>query len=68
MKRKAWKCNAYKGGWQDEGVREDIMHIKQIDSDAAKGKIARAILEALPDWFGIPQAREEYIDGSSGKP
>ena len=23
--------------------------------------VSRKILEALPDWFGIPQAREEYI-------
>lgn len=37
------------------------MLIKQIDSDAEKGNITRTILEALPDWFGIPQAREEYI-------
>ena len=44
------------------------MLIKQIDSDAEKGNIARTILEALPDWFGIPQAREEYIAGSRGKP
>ncbi len=44
------------------------MLIKQIDSDAEKGNIARTILEALPDWFGIPQAREEYIADSRGKP
>lgn len=43
------------------------MLIKQIDSDAEKGNIARIILEALPDWFGIPQAREEYIADSRGK-
>ena len=23
--------------------------------------ISRTILEALPDWFGLPEAREEYI-------
>mgnify|MGYP001039755345 FL=1 len=26
--------------------------------------IARGILEALPDWFGIPEARENYIKES----
>lgn len=26
--------------------------------------ISRTILEALPDWFGIPEAREEYIVNS----
>ena len=31
-------------------------------SDAAdKRRIARSILEALPEWFGIPEARETYI-------
>lgn len=25
------------------------------------------ILESLPDWFGIPEAREAYIAGSKGK-
>lgn len=44
------------------------MQIKQIANDTAKAHIARTILEALPDWFGIPEATEEYIAGSSGKP
>ena len=26
-----------------------------------KRRIARTILEALPEWFGIPEAREAYI-------
>jgi N-acetylglutamate synthase-like GNAT family acetyltransferase len=26
-----------------------------------RAAIARSILEALPEWFGIPKAREEYI-------
>ncbi|MBR6039352.1 MAG: GNAT family N-acetyltransferase [Clostridia bacterium] len=34
----------------------------RIVSDAAeKSGIARRILEALPEWFGIPEARESYI-------
>ena len=32
--------------------------VTEID---CKKVIARKILEALPDWFGIPEAREEYI-------
>lgn len=44
------------------------MHIMQIDCDAVKENVARIILESLPEWFGIPQAREEYIVCSSGKP
>ncbi len=44
------------------------MIINRIDCDAVKESIARSILEALPDWFGIPEAVEEYIAGSKGKP
>lgn len=43
------------------------MTIQRIDSDAAKASIARTILEALPDWFGIPEATEEYIADSRGR-
>lgn len=44
------------------------MIINQIESDETKASIARTILEALPDWFGIPEATEEYITDSKGKP
>lgn len=44
------------------------MTIQLIDSDTAKASIARTILEALPDWFGIPEATEEYIADSRGRP
>lgn len=43
------------------------MNINQILDDLEKQNIARQILEALPDWFGIPDAREKYIQDSSGK-
>ncbi len=34
----------------------------RIVSDAAeKSGIARTVLESLPEWFGIPEARESYI-------
>lgn len=42
------------------------MDIRQITNDPQKQKIARRILEALPDWFGIPEAREAYIRESVG--
>ena len=44
------------------------MIIKRIESDSAKEDITRTILESLPDWFGIPEATEEYIADSRGKP
>lgn len=40
------------------------MNITEIKDNLTKQNIARHILEALPDWFGIPEAREEYIAGS----
>ena len=44
------------------------MVIQRIDCNASKTIIARSILESLPDWFGIPEATEEYIADSKGKP
>lgn len=38
--------------------------IKEIQNCGEKKEIARKILEALPEWFGIPEAREEYISDS----
>lgn len=44
------------------------MIVKRIDGDEQKIEITRYILEALPEWFGIPEATEEYITGSWGAP
>lgn len=44
------------------------MKIEQIHCEEGKESITRLILESLPDWFGIPEAREEYVAGSEGKP
>ncbi len=44
------------------------MQIKQITDDNQKLGISRKILEALPEWFGIASAREEYIRESAGRP
>ena len=43
------------------------MEILEISNDIEKKNITRYILEALPDWFGILEAREEYIEDSVGK-
>jgi len=40
------------------------MTINRITNSTEKQTITRTILEALPDWFGIPEAREEYIKAS----
>ena len=36
------------------------MKIIKVVDDEEKKKITRAILEALPEWFGIIEAREKY--------
>ncbi len=44
------------------------MEVREITAVEEKQRIARLILEALPDWFGIPEAREEYIEKSVKQP
>lgn len=41
------------------------MTIRQIKNNQEKQVITRQILEALPEWFGIPEAREDYIKESA---
>lgn len=41
------------------------MIVKQLTDRAVRQETARKILEALPDWFGIEEAREEYIKNSA---
>lgn len=41
------------------------MKIKLIEDYEDKQKIARQLLEALPEWFGIEEARENYIKDST---
>ena len=43
------------------------MDIIQILDDSAKKNITKCVLEALPEWFGIPESREEHIQDSLGK-
>ena len=48
-------------------VRVKFLKTMQITDDTEKRNSTRYVLEALPDWFGIPEAREEYIQDSEGK-
>lgn len=43
------------------------MEVRQITDDLEKQNITRLILEALPEWFGIPEARKGYIAESLHK-
>lgn len=39
--------------------------IRVINDAQEKQRIARFVLESLPEWFGIPEAREQYIRESA---
>ena len=41
------------------------MRIQMLDDRQEKQRVARVILGALPEWFGIPEARENYIRESA---
>ena len=43
------------------------MNIEEIFEDKQKACIAREILEALSEWFEMPEGREKYIKDSCGK-
>lgn len=43
----------------------DDLRIAPVLDAGDRRRIARRILEALPDWFGNPEARESYIDQSA---
>ena len=44
-----------------------MCNILQMDPPEEKRKISRERLEALPEWFGISEARENYIQESAGQ-
>ncbi len=41
--------------------------VQEIRDPVEKQRIAREILEALPDWFGMEEGREKYIADSAGQ-
>ena len=43
------------------------MEVIRIEEDREKQRIAEGILAALPEWFGIPEARAEYVRESADK-
>lgn len=51
-----------------DSVKSDAVQVLETLEISEKKRISRLILEALPEWFGIPEAREEYIEESSAYP
>lgn len=43
------------------------IRIERIQQKEEKRRIARRVLQALPDWFGISEAKERYIRESEGQ-
>ena len=50
-----------------EKEKKMTTEVRTIENAEEKQRICRAILEALPEWFGIPEAREEYVSESADK-
>lgn len=44
------------------------MYIQEIHDNKEKIEISAKILKLLPNWFGIPESTQEYIDESSKLP
>ena len=42
--------------------------IIRVENPAEKEKISAHILHALPDWFGLPDSTQKYIDDSRNMP
>ena len=43
------------------------MIVREVTESTEKERITRLVLEALPDWFAVPESREAYIRESGGK-
>ena len=42
--------------------------IAQIHDPDEKRRIVREILTALPDWFGVPESIDRYVEASASQP
>ena len=43
------------------------MIVREITEPVEKQKIVRSVLDALPDWFAVPESREAYIRESRSR-
>lgn len=50
-----------------EEARKQECVVKQIHDRETKQNIAGMILEALPEWFELPEGRKDYIEKSAGQ-
>jgi coenzyme F420-0:L-glutamate ligase / coenzyme F420-1:gamma-L-glutamate ligase len=45
-----------------------VIDVVEIDDPAERSRIAEAVLRDLPEWFGIEQATQAYIDEAAALP
>ena len=45
-----------------------MVEIRKLENGNEKSSVARKILSALPDWFGIPESVETYVRESVNMP
>ena len=46
----------------------DVGRVEQVLDPGRKRAVAATVLCALPQWFGIPESTQAYIDDSAGQP
>ncbi|MDO5378137.1 MAG: GNAT family N-acetyltransferase [Clostridia bacterium] len=51
----------------EDTPREDGA-VRFVEDPAQRAAIAQAILAALPDWFGIPESTQRYVDECRAQP
>lgn len=47
----------------DEDIFENFLEFSKVDEEDVKSEICETILRTLPEYFGIEEAVEEYIEG-----
>ncbi len=52
----------------DKENRPDSLSVREVPDREEKSRVARLVLEALQDWFEVPETREAYIRESADLP
>ena len=50
------------------GNRQDGLSVREVTDRDEKSRVARLVLEALQEWFEVPETREAYIRESADLP
>ena len=47
--------------WFGGALTADLAAVRTVDAPEERSALCRRVLEALPDWFGLPDAVERYV-------